>query len=660
MAMGAEARTIMGLRSGRGMGQLGLGALSSSTPYDRSDPMRTVLALLLALSLATPSLAQVEVAEASILELQEAMASGRATSVEITEAYLARIEAYDRGGPRLNSIIRINPNALAEAERLDEERRIRGPRGPLHGIPIILKDNYDTFDMPTTAGSLALAGSQPPDDAYQVGRLREAGAVILAKANLHELAYGITTIASLGGQTLNPYDLGRNPGGSSGGTGAAIAASLAAIGWGSDTCGSIRIPAAHNNLVGLRPTKGLSSIDGIIPLAHTQDVGGPLARTVRDLAVGLDATIGADAADPATAVLAGRALPRFVDAIEAGTLRGARIGILAELFGDTPEEAAVTATVRARLARMVALGADTVTVAIPELDALLAGSSTITHEFKWDLEDYLAGVPDAPVATLEAMLELGLNHEALVPTLRRATAPTARDTPAYRDALAKREPLARAVTAAMDAARVDALAYPTIRTVAAFIGEPQRGSNCQLSATTGMPALSVPAGWSGTMPVGIELLGRAFDDARLLALGHALEQADGVRRAPAATPPLVEGAAPEPRVWEVEVPSTPPAAGEVWARFAYDPPTGVLLYDASVFGLAEEDVYALVLRHVEAGGAGSVVARLGGPGALDAMGSITLDPTMRTRLERGELWLELVTREAPRGAARVRVVLEQG
>ncbi|MEX2048207.1 MAG: amidase family protein, partial [Gemmatimonadota bacterium] len=195
--------------------------------------MRVVALLLAALSITTPTAAQIEVTEASIAELQDAMASGRATSVEITSAYLARIEAYDKAGPRINAIIRVNPNALADAERLDEERRVRGPRGPLHGIPVIVKDNYDTFGLPTSAGALALAGSLPPDDAHQVRRLREAGAVILAKANLHELAYGITTIASLGGQTLNPYDLTRNPGGSSGGTGAALAASFAAIGWGS-------------------------------------------------------------------------------------------------------------------------------------------------------------------------------------------------------------------------------------------------------------------------------------------------------------------------------------------------------------------------------------------------------------------------------------------
>ncbi len=210
-----------------------------------------------------------EVFEATIPELQSAMASGRVTSAELVDAYLARIDAYDRYGPNLNSILRLNPNARSEAESLDWERERLGPRSMLHGIPILLKDNYDTFDMPTSGGSVALAGFVPADDAFQVKRLREAGAIILGKTNLHELAMGITTISSLGGQTRNPYDLQRNPGGSSGGTGAAVAASFGAIGWGTDTCGSIRNPAAQNNLFGLRPTKGLSSIDGVMPLCHT-------------------------------------------------------------------------------------------------------------------------------------------------------------------------------------------------------------------------------------------------------------------------------------------------------------------------------------------------------------------------------------------------------
>ena len=316
---------------------------------------------------------QVAVVELSITELQDLMESGRATSVEITQAYLDRIEAYDQRGPVINSMVWLSPMALLQAAALDQERSERGPRGPMHGIPVILKDNYDTPEMPTTAGSLALASNYASDDAFQVARLREAGAVILGKANMHELASGITTISSMGGQTRNPYDLARNPGGSSGGTGAAIAASFAAVGWGSDTCGSIRIPAAQNDLVGLRPTKGLSSIDGIIPLAATQDVGGPLARSVRDLAIALDATIGPDRNDPATIILSDRPLPRFVESLDEDALQGARIGILEAYFGTAPEEAAAGRLVRTAIDRIVELGADTITIDIPDLEGLISG-----------------------------------------------------------------------------------------------------------------------------------------------------------------------------------------------------------------------------------------------------------------------------------------------
>jgi len=613
-----------------------------------------VVAALAALAIASAASAQIEVAEATITELQEAMTSGRATSVQITEAYLARIHAYDQAGPRLNAMIRLNPSALTDAEALDRERAQRGPRGPLHGIPVILKDNYDTFGMPTSAGTLALATAFPPDDAFQVRKLREAGAVILGKANMHELAYGITTIASLGGQTLNPYDLRRNPGGSSGGTGAAIAASLGAVGWGSDTCGSIRIPASHNNLVGLRPTKGLSSIDGILPLSHTQDVGGPLARSMRDLAIALDATVGLDPADAATGALASRETPRFVDALDERALAGVRIGVLTELFGDQAEEAAVDGVVREALARMVRLGADTLSVEIPEMAELLPGSSVLALEFKWDLLDYLAGLPNAPIDSLSELLELGLMHEALVGTLRRADANESRESEAYRTALARRDRLREAVVGFMTTRGLDALAYPTIRTTAALVGETQRGSNCQLSASTGLPALSAPAGWSGDLPVGIELLGRPFDDARLVAFGYALEQAESQRRPPHTAPPLVAGRAPEPLAFDVRA----NGSGSVGldARFTYDRISSTLTYDVRSDGSEPEEVLAIVLRHSDAEGRPYVAARLGGPGANRATGSLVLTGSMRGRLERGELWLELMTRAQPFGAARTRLI----
>ena len=613
---------------------------------------------LLAVAVPRPGGAQIEVYGATITELQEAMTSGTATSAQITAAYLARIRAYDQSGPRINSMIRINPHAMAEAEALDRERAERGPRGPMHGIPIILKDNYDTYDMPTSAGTLALAGNIPPDDGFQVAKLREAGAVIIGKSNMHELASGITTVGSLGGQTLNPYDLRRNPGGSSGGTGAAIAASFAAVGWGSDTCGSIRIPAAQNDLVGLRPTKGVSSIDGIVPLSHTQDVGGPLARTVRDLAIALDATVGADPADPATRILEGRGAPRFVDALDGSALVEARIGILEDFFGEAPEEAAASRFVRDAIARMVELGADTVTLEIPGYDTLIAGSGVINHEFKWDFIDYLAGNPDAPVASLEEILGLGLIHRALVPAMRRRNAPESRETEAYLSALAKREPLRDAIVTTMNRHSVDAIVFPTVRTIPAIIGDPQRGSNCSLSANTGLPALSIPVGVTGGgLPIGMEMVGRTLEDDRLVAIGYAFEQATNHRREPASTPALVNNVAPAPVMITVlgtggEY-SPPRASGvELRARLTLEPAANTLAYEIVVAGVREEDIYAVVLRHPDDEGDWLVARRLSGSGVSQRRGTLVLSAGLRERLDAGDVIIEVFTRDHPFGAAR--------
>ncbi len=422
-----------------------------------------------------------EVTEATIPELQAALSDGRLTSIALVDAYLARIEAYDDAGPALNTIIAINPSARADALALDQERALSGPRGPLHGIPIILKDNYDAVGMATTGGSIALVGHMPETDAHQVRLLREAGAIILAKSNLHEMAYGVTTISSVGGQTRNPYDTRRNPGGSSGGTGAAIAASFAAIGWGTDTCGSIRLPASANNLFGLRPTKGLSSIAGILPLAHTQDVGGPLARTMIDLAIGLQSTIGADPNDPATRVIAGQRLPSFIDANDPDAARGARIGILTQYFGEDPDDFEVNTVIRMALNAFEYLNSEVVEVEIPGFNELISGTSVIDFEFKWDLMDYLARTPDAPVKSLTEIVEGQLYHEAVGGILSRSDRHEAREPEGIETARERRAALAEAMLAFMDEHRLDALAYPSLRRIPALIGEPAVGNNCQLA-----------------------------------------------------------------------------------------------------------------------------------------------------------------------------------
>src|SRR5688500_241487 len=350
--------------------------------------------------------AGVEGHEATITQLQAAMTAGQTSALALVDAYLARIAAYDAKGPQLTSMVRLHPSARAEARRLDEERRQGRVRGPLHGIPIILKDNFDTFDLPTSGGALALASHQPAADAFVVKKLRDAGAIIIGKSAMHELAAGITTISSVTGQTRNPYDPRRCPGGSSGGTGAAIAASFAAIGWGSDTCGSIRIPAAFASLVGLRPTQGLVSRTGVMPLSHTQDIAGPLARTVTDLAIALDVSVGLDAADSATHVLQARGTPRFADSLSRTSLRGARIGILMNYFTDADGE--ILDTIRAGIRAMKAAGADTVRIDVAGFDSLLANTSVINFEHKYDMIDYLARTPGGRITSIADMLAAGL------------------------------------------------------------------------------------------------------------------------------------------------------------------------------------------------------------------------------------------------------------
>ena len=477
--------------------------------------------------------------EASIPDLQAALTSGGATSAQLVDAYLARIQAYDDAGPALNSIILVNPRARTEAAVLDAERRAGRVRGPMHGIPVILKDNYSTTDMPTTAGSVALKGFVPSSEAFQVRKLRDAGAVILAKANMQELASGITNVSSLGGQTCNPYDPTKNPGGSSGGSGAAAAASFAAIAYGSDTCGSIRIPASFNNLFGLRPTKGLVSITGIIPLSHTQDVAGPLARTVTDLAIGLDAIVGPDPADPATRLLDTMMLTTFAASLDTTALRGARIGVLTSYFGTDTADAEVARIVRSALDRMRPQGAELVEITIPRLDTLVGAAGVIDFEFKYDLQDYLAATPGAPVSSLTQILERGLFHTSVEVSFRRREARGTRDSDAYRSALAHRDSVRRLVVRFMDENRLDAIAYPAIRRRPAPVGSGQSGSNCQLSAVSGLPALSMPAGFTAdSLPIGLELLGRPLADGRLVAIAYDYEQAVRPRRPPRATPAL--------------------------------------------------------------------------------------------------------------------------
>jgi amidase len=590
-----------------------------------------------------------EVYEVSIQELQSALSSGRVTSVQLVDAYLKRIAAFDQAGPQLNAMIRMNPKARADAAVLDAERRAGRVRGALHGIPIILKDNYETAGFATSGGSVALADLVTDQDAFQVKKLREAGAIILGKSNMHELAAGITTISSLGGQTRNPYDPMRNPGGSSGGSGVAAAASYAAIAWGSDTCGSIRIPSSVHNLFGLRPTKGLSSIDGIIPLSHTQDVAGPLARTVTDLAIGLDATMGIDARDPATRLMEGQSLPQFLASLDTTALRGKRLGVVALYTGNQPEEQEVTRVIRAALEQMKQQGAEIVEVTTAPFDSVAQRAGVIPFEFKWDLMDFLATRPKASVKSLSEILERGLYHVALENTFRTRDSISTRDGENYRRAIARRDTARGLVTTLMSEQRLDALVYPTLRRKVALIGQPQLGGTCQLSAVTGLPAISIPAGFTpDRLPVGIELLGKTLDDAKLVAMAYDYEQATRPRRAPPTTPPLIR-VRPRP---VTTVTATGSGVVRAAGRFTYDGSTATLGYNIQVTGVPAAEVHAVTLTRGGTDRPGATLIHLSGLGRGAAQGTATLNESEQNALASGTLVLTVYTRAQPHGAAR--------
>jgi Asp-tRNA(Asn)/Glu-tRNA(Gln) amidotransferase A subunit family amidase len=467
-----------------------------------------------------------ELEEATIASIQEQMEEGDLTAEELVHYYLDRIDAYDQQGPSINSIITLNEDAVEEAIALDEEREISGPRSPLHGIPIIVKDNFDMEGMATSAGCLCLRDSIAADDAFQVKKLKEAGAIILAKSNLHEFAFGITTESSLGGQTLNPYNLAHNPGGSSGGTAASVASNFAVAGLGTDTGGSIRLPSAFNSLVGIRTTMGLASRDGIIPLALTQDIGGPMTRTVEDTALLLDATVGYDPNDIETAKSINNYPETYTAYLNADGLEGAKIGVIRQLFqrGD----AEVNSLVDQAIQDMEAAGAEVLDVEIDNLSEITSYPSLSSWEFKFQLNDYLEAMGDAaPYSSLTEIIESGEYLDSVERSLIQRNERETLDTEEYKDILLFRTQQSQnGLLKAMADHGLDALVYPTSTNPPAEIGRGQRsGSNNRLSAFSGFPAITVPAGFTENgLPVGVEFLSRPFEEATLIELAYAYEQ----------------------------------------------------------------------------------------------------------------------------------------
>ena len=493
---------------------------------------------------------------ASVYDIQAAMGAGALTSEQLVRLLIARIDAYDKRGPAINSIIAVNPRALDHARAADIERRRSGPRSPLHGIPVVLKDNYNTADMPTTGGSSALADNMAPDDAFTVKRLRDAGALIFAKANLGELARNGTTLSSLLGQTGNPYDLTRTPGGSSGGTGAAIAAGFAVVGTGTDTINSIRSPASANSAVGLRPTFGLISREGTIPWSYTQDAAGPITRCVADAAIMTDYMVGFDYLDPSTWQGIRQAPGTYTAFLDKTGLAGARLGLVTNLFGDGShaDHALVETQTMRCVEAMRSLGATTVALDIPEVSATLSDptlSGVLEFEVKWTFDRYLAAL--GPGATYHTLAEyvaaaadtLPSTYESLRLGLEKGDR-VGRD-PEYIARLGRQVAFKSALIAAMDSNELDALFYTHQRrlVVPASADAEQLERNGFMASSTGLPAITVPGGFSPPtdsapvgVPIGVEFLGRPFSEAQLFKLAYAFEQGTLFRRLPASTPAL--------------------------------------------------------------------------------------------------------------------------
>lgn len=484
--------------------------------------------------------------EATISQVHQELKNGALTCRELVEEYLARIEAYDARGPKLNAVITINPKALEEAEILDQKFTAEGLSGSLHGIPVVLKDNVDTYDMPTTGGSLSLESLIPDDDAYITRKFRESGALILAKANLHEFAIWGETISSILGQTLNPYDLTRTPGGSSGGTGASIAANFGMVGIGTDTINSIRSPASANNLVGIRPSIGLVSRDGIIPYSFTQDTAGPICRTVEDAVRVLDVIAGYDQADDETAWSIHRKPAAYAAFLKPDGLKGKRIGILESFFGRDAIHDDTNKAVRNSIEAMRAQGAEMVSLN-EEIDSdyLVNEVSVHLHDLKDHLNVYLGALQErASVHSVEEVLASGNYHAGIEENLKKALV-LSTGTPAYHKRLVERNQLQTRVMKLMADFQLDALVYPHQKQLVCKVGGSQNERNGVLGSVTGFPSICVQAGFSGPsetapigVPIGMEILGQPFSEATLIEIAYGFEQATHHRKPPLSVPPL--------------------------------------------------------------------------------------------------------------------------
>jgi amidase len=486
--------------------------------------------------------------EATIASVRGALLAKRITCRQLVQGYLRRIGAHEDD---LNALIAVNGRALAAASQLDERARRSGLVGPLHCVPMLVKDNYDTAELPTTASSRSLAGSRPPNDATAIRKLKKAGAIVLAKANLTEFALTGITFGSLGGQTRNPYELRRTPGGSSGGTGAGLAANFGLLGTGTDTVNSIRSPSSANSLVGIRPTMGLVSRDGIVPVSSTQDTAGPIARTVTDAATALSVMDGYDPADAVTARSNGNLESSYRDELDTEALHGARIGIFTSFLGTDPALHGEVNAIVTRAGRdMRAQGAKVLPVSLAGVSAngLIADLDVQRFEIRSQLNAYL-GSFDAPRRNLDEILASGEVDPLFVNTLRIANSfQNGLEEPEYRTRLQRIQTFRDRVLKLLADHDLDALVYPQQKRLVVPIGEDQVDRNGIMAAVTGFPSVTVPAGFSAAtaaaprgVPVGIELFGRPWTEQKLIRYAYAFERATRHRKPPAGTPSVAPG-----------------------------------------------------------------------------------------------------------------------
>jgi len=501
--------------------------------------MKMFRALLVAVIAALPARAQTfDVTTATLNDITDAFADRSLTAEELVEFYLARIEAYDQKGPRLNAIITVNPKALEIARSLDQERKRRGPRSPLHGLPIVVKDNINTRDMPTTAGSFVLKGSQPIDDADVVARLRRAGVIILAKTNMSEFASG-PVMSSVAGPMRNPHDVKRTPGGTSGGSAIAVAAAFAPLAIGTDTGGSVRVPAAMNGVVGLKTSFGLVSRYGVVPLAPAFDSVGPMGRHVADVAALLGAMYDQEYLD-------------FTSALKRDALKGARIGVVRDYYGKMPGIDGVHETALAALRRA---GAEVVEVSLPawlRTTHIEWYGTVMNRQFCTAVTNYLATLEPSYPKTFDELVTRAMAAKAPFPNPSRwtpfaqpASRACAPDDVETAQIVTHGRPMAREiVTGVFDAMKLDAMVYPTVQRSPDLIDAPPNpnfvyAGPLYLANVSGLPELTLPIGVDANkMPVAMSLLGRIRDEGRLLSLAYALEQDLNAVRVPAATPPL--------------------------------------------------------------------------------------------------------------------------